>query len=175
VINDDVVFRFAKNEHAQTLLAYEAQLLHPIGRSVSVPVPRIEHCTASYMCYRIVPGSPLYCYGLLRADPATQDRLASELATFIHQLHAIPLSEVPLSPWQASAPFASCRTIYEQRLVDLEQDVYPLLWANQKAWISDLFAPVREGRVDLDAYAPVFIHRDLASYHIFYAGTLELE
>jgi aminoglycoside 2''-phosphotransferase len=57
---------------------------------------------------------------------------------------------------------------YERRLAALEQHVYPLLWADQKAWISDLFAPVRDGSVDLDAFTPVLIHRDLAAYHILH-------
>ena len=42
------------------------------------------------------------------------------------------------------------------------------MWADQKAWIGDLYAPVLDGRVDLDAYAPVLIHGDLASYHILH-------
>jgi aminoglycoside 2''-phosphotransferase len=168
VVNDDLVFRFAKNDHARTLLAYEAQLLPIVGRHVTVPVPQIEHHTAAYMCYRFVPGSPLYRHTLLRADSATQDRLAHELATFLRQLYAIPLSEAPAPPWQATAPPESRRAFYERQLDALERDVYPLLWADQKAWIADLFAPVRDGRVDLDAFTPVLIHRDLACYHILY-------
>lgn len=168
VVNDGLVFRFAKNEQAQTLLAYEAQLLPIIGRYVTVPVPRIERCTDTFMRYPLIPGRPLYRHCLLRADPATQDQLAHELATFLKQLHTIPLGEVPSPPWQTTAPRQSRRAVYEQRLAALEQDVYPLLWADQKAWIRDLFAPVRDGSVDLDAFPPVLIHRDLASYHILH-------
>jgi aminoglycoside 2''-phosphotransferase len=168
VVNDDLVFRFAKNEHAKTLLAYEAQLLQLIERAVTVPVPHIEHYNDTYMSYRFVPGAPLYRHTLLRASAATQDRLAHQLATFLQQLHAIRLSDVPAPPWQAAAPPESRRAFYERRLADLEQHVYPLLWADQKAWISDLFAPVRDGTVDMDAFTPVLIHRDLAAYHILH-------
>lgn len=169
VVNDTLVFRFAKNGHAKSLLAYEAQLVQLIERSVTVPVPHIEYCNDTYMHYRFVPGMPLYRHTLLRADAATQDALAHELATFLQQLHAIPLSDVPAPPWQTATPPASRRSFYEQRLAALEQHVYPLLWADQKAWISDLFAPVRDGSVDLDAFSPVLIHRDLAAYHILHA------
>ena len=168
VVNDDLVFRFAKNEHAKTLLAYETQLLQVIERYVTVPVPHIEYCTETYMHYRFVPGIPLYRHTLLRADTAMQDLLAHELATFLQQLHAIPLSDVPSSPWQTATPPESRRVFYERRLAALEQHIYPLLWADQKAWISDLFAPVRDSRVDLDAFTPVLIHRDLAAYHILH-------
>jgi aminoglycoside 2''-phosphotransferase len=168
VINDDQVFRFAKNEYAQTLLAYEAQLLEIIGRYVTISVPRIVHRADGYVHYRLVPGVPLYRHSLLRVDPAIQESLAHQLATFLRQLHAIPSSDAPLPPWQATAPPASRRTVYEQRLAALEQDVYPLLWADQKAWIRDLYAPILDGRVDLDAFTSLLIHRDLASYHILY-------
>lgn len=166
VINNELVFRFAKNDHAHALLAYEAQLLPIIGRSVSVPVPRIDHYTDTYLHF--VAGTPLYRHTPLHASPATQDWLAHELATFLQELHAIHLSDVPAPPWRATASSESRQTFYEQRLAALERDVYPLLWADQKAWISDLFALVRDGSVDLDAFTPVLIHRDLASYHILH-------
>ena len=168
VVNDDLVFRFAKSAHSQALLAYETQLLSVIERQVTVPVPHVEACNETYMRYRFVPGAPLYRHTLLRADAAMQDRLAHQLATFLQQLHAIPLSDVPTPPWHAAIPPESRRAFYERRLADLEQHIYPLLWADQKDWISDLFAPVRDGRVDLDDFTPVLIHRDLAAYHILH-------
>jgi aminoglycoside 2''-phosphotransferase len=168
VVNDNLVFRFAKNDHAKSLLAYETQLLQLIERFVTVPVPRIESYNDIYMQYRFVPGIPLYRHMLLRADAVTQARLAQQLAIFLQQLHAIPLGDTPAPPWQTGLP-ESRRSFYEQQLAALEQQVYPLLWADQKAWIRDLFAPVRDGSVDLDAFTPVLIHRDLAAYHILYA------
>src|SRR5215208_3076332 len=102
VVNDDLVFRFAKSAHGQALLAYETQLLSVIERYVTVPVPQIESCNDTYMRYRFVPGAPLYRHTLLRADAATQDRLAHQLATFLQQLHAIPLSDVPTPPWHTA-------------------------------------------------------------------------
>ncbi len=168
VVNEGLVFRFAKNDHAKSLLAYESQLLQVLERFVTVPVPRIEYCNEAYMHYRFVPGMPLYRHTLLRADAATQDLLADQLATFLRQLHAIPLSDVPAPPWETVPP-ESRRSFYEQRLAELEQHVYPLLWADQKAWISDLFAPVCDGSVDLDDFTAVLIHRDLAAYHILHA------
>lgn len=168
VVNDLLVFRFAKNDHAKSLLAYESQLLQVIERSVTVPVPRIERCTDTYMSYRLVPGEPMYRHALLRASAEIQDALAHQLATFLQQLHAIPLSELPAPPWEPAGQPQSRRAFYEQRLAALEQHIYPLLWADQKAWISDLFAPLRDGSVDMDVFTPVFIHRDLAAYHILH-------
>ena len=168
VVNNDMVFRFAKSHYAHLVLAYEAQILSLIGRVVSVAVPHVEQLTPTYLRYRLVPGSPLYRHTLLRAEPTIQAQLAHELAVFLKQLHGISINTVPTPPWQATAASESRRTVYLQRLKALERDVFPLLWADQKAWISDLFAPLLAGQIDLDAFDPVFIHRDLASYHILH-------
>jgi aminoglycoside 2''-phosphotransferase len=168
VLNDELVFRFAKNEHAKALLAYEAQLLPVIERRVAVAVPHVEQYNDTYIHYRFVPGAPLYRHTLLRADAAAQDRLARQLAAFLQQLHAIPLGDLPLPPWQAAAAPESRRAFYERRLAEIEQHVFPLLWADQRAWVGDLFAPVRDGTLDMDDFTPALIHRDLAAYHILY-------
>ena len=103
VVNDDLVFRFAKSEHAKDLLLYETQLLRVIERACDRAGSAYRILCRTYMQYRLVPGAPLYRHTLLRADATTQDRLAHQLATFFQQLHAIPLSEVPSPPWQTSS------------------------------------------------------------------------
>ena len=132
------------------VLTVQAYALHYIiKRHVIILVPDIVLRTDTFIHYRFVPGAPLYRHIRLRADTAAQDLLAHELAIFLRQLHVILLNDVPPAPWSASESPESRRTFYERRLVALEQDVYPLLWADQKVWICDLFAPARDGRVDL--------------------------
>src|SRR5262245_15479953 len=140
VVIGDHVFRFAKNDHARALLAYEAQMLDLIGRYVATPIPSIEHRTGDYLSYRYVPGDPLYRHLLLRAGEASQERLAHDLATFLQQLHSIPLDDLPKPPWPTADE--SRRARYERQFAELGQHLYPLLWADQRAWIEDLFAPV---------------------------------
>ena len=168
VVNHELVFRFAKTAQATALLDYERRLLPIIERQVTLPVPHIDLWSETFLHYRLVPGVPLYRHVLLRSDETTQAALAHALATFLRQLHAIPLTEVPTLPQHADVPPVSRRERYERRLQDLEQVVYPYLWADQKAWIEDLFAPVLDGRVDLDAFGAVLTHRDLAAYHILH-------
>ncbi|MFN8468041.1 MAG: phosphotransferase [Caldilineaceae bacterium] len=168
IVNGDLVFRFAKTDYGRQLLAYEAQLLELIAPYVSAQIPLFIHRTPAYVQYQLVPGNPLYGYLLLRTEPQIKERLAVGLAIFLAELHAIPLEGVPEPPGTSSQPLLSRRAFYEQRLAALESDVFPLLWADQKAWVYDLYAPVVEGSLDLDAYTPRLIHRDLAAYHILY-------
>jgi hypothetical protein len=73
LVNDNLVFRFAKNEPAKTLLAYEAQLLQVIERYVTVPVPRIEHCTDTTCTTASFRACP--CTGIRSCAPTQQCKI----------------------------------------------------------------------------------------------------
>ena len=110
IVNEDLVFRFAKNDDGRALLVYEAQVLDVVGHHVRAPVPLIIHRTGTYMHYRFVPGTPLYRHLLLRATSQVQDRLAQDLATFLAELHAIPLAGIPAHPRTGAQPPTSRTT-----------------------------------------------------------------
>jgi aminoglycoside 2''-phosphotransferase len=50
---------------------------------------------------------------------------------------------------------------------DIQRELFPFLWAHQKSWVRQLFAPVLDGQISLH-YQPVLIHGDLGVYHILY-------
>ncbi|WP_374686883.1 phosphotransferase family protein [Promineifilum sp.] len=54
---------------------------------------------------------------------------------------------------------------WAERLNTLRTELYPHLWADQHAYIEDLFAPLLDGRLSMD-YEPALIHNDLAPYHL---------
>lgn len=166
-VNDELVFRFAKTDDARALLSHEIQLLRVVQRYVSLPIPIIEHHSDDFVLYRFIPGKPLYRHAILQRDEHDQQSIAEQLAAFLQEIHSIPLSEFP-RPDLHMLPGDSRHTTWLKRLDAIERDIYPLLWADQKDWIAHLFAPVRDGSLNLDAFTPAFIHRDLASYHILH-------
>jgi len=170
IVNNEWVFRFPKDEAGKQLMAREAGLLDLIRRHVDMPVPHFERCTDDYAVYRFIAGVPLDRNTILRQDDPTQSQLADQLATFLRQLHAIPKDALT----QHSFPNAhgnGTREDWAARLSQIEHDIYPLLWADQKRWVAELFAPVLDGRLDMHEYDPVLIHDDLASYHILFDPT----
>jgi aminoglycoside 2''-phosphotransferase len=166
IVNDELVFRFPKTGEARELMAYELAALDVARRYVTLPLPEAERAAEDFVRYRFLPGEPLYRSALLRADEAGQEGYAAELALFLRQLHGIPLHELPLHPHFGARGGANER--YRERLEEIRAVVYPLLWRDQRDWVEDLFAPVVSGALDLDGFAPAFIHRDLASYHILH-------
>lgn len=158
-------FRFAKNEAGKAALRTESAVLATVRPYVSLAVPHFAWHGDDCVAYPFLAGVPLDRNLLLRQDEAMQNRLAAELATFLRQLHTIPataLAALPLRP-VLSPTIDELRQQYEEARILLD----PYLWADQKAWIEQLYLPVLDGTVSLD-YTPALIHNDLASYHILF-------
>lgn len=169
VVNDALVFRFPKTEAARELQRYESALLGAIHAHLPVAVPQVEAQNEQFALYRLVPGEPLYRHRLLGAAPEAQAQLLDQLGAFLAALHAIPLDGLPVPPWQRPGQPESARAQALARFEHIQQQLYPHLWRDQRAWIEHLYAPLLDGTLDLDGFAPCLIHADLASYHLLVA------
>ncbi|MFL5655434.1 MAG: phosphotransferase family protein [Ktedonobacteraceae bacterium] len=166
MVNDQLIARFPKDGHAKESLARESRILELVGARVEMPVPHFEYQAQDVVIYRMLAGEPLTREMLLRQDEARQDRLAEQLALFLSQLHAIPRElveqhEVGMS--EAERSLEDWSTMF----ADIQGELFPFLWAHQKSWVRQLFAPVLDGQISL-RYQPVLIHGDLGVYHILY-------
>ena len=166
IVNDELVFRFPKDEGARAALAREAKALDLVRRYVATPAPYFERQEDDFVMYRLIPGEPLYRHTLLRQHERVQEQLAEQLAMFLRQLHAIPRDEAAR---ELGEPAPRELDYWIERYQDVERQLYPLLWADQRQWIDDLFTPVLGGELDLAHATPALIHDDLAAYHILYA------
>jgi aminoglycoside 2''-phosphotransferase len=169
VVNNALVFRFPKTEAARDLQRYESTLLGVIHTRLPVVVPQVETQTEDFAQYRLVPGEPLYRHRLLSATPEAQAQVLDQLGAFLAALHTISLDGLPVPPWQQPGQHETARSRALARLEHVQQQLYPHLWRDQRAWIEHLYAPVLEGTLDLDGFAPCLIHADLASYHLLVA------
>lgn len=158
------VFRFAKTEAGRADLLRERLILDLIRPRLAVAVPTFEFLGEEGVVYPMIAGAPLYRHDLLRRDEATQDVFAAQLGAFLHTLHAISAEELAAAGLDEPLPGAT-QAEWLARAAHAEQTLAPLLWADQKAWMADLFAPLRSGRLEMHA-PPVLIHNDLAPYHI---------
>jgi aminoglycoside 2''-phosphotransferase len=131
-----------------------------------MPIPFFEHQEHDFVVYRMIAGEPLYRNDILRLDESSQDRLAEQLATFLRQLHTIPMSEFAsyafVQPGSAQN-LARCKHLYQE----VEQELFPYLMTMGKDWVRQHFAPMLTGTLSLD-YTPALIHDDLAPYHILF-------
>lgn len=166
MIVDEWVCRFPRTAESRARLHEEARLLAVMRRYVNVGVPDVAADDGlPFVAYRLLPGRPLYRHDLLRLPDAAQNHFAADLATFLRDLHAIPLPALTEAGLPAAPPPPGSAALWMERLAALRTEVLPHLWADQHAYIEDLFAPVLDGRLDM-SYPPVLIHNDLASYHL---------
>src|SRR5262245_2799914 len=78
IVNDELVFRFPKNEAARENLRREGLLLAVVRRHVTLATPYFERQEEDFVMYRFMPGQPLYRHDLLRQAAAVQERLAEQ-------------------------------------------------------------------------------------------------
>jgi aminoglycoside 2''-phosphotransferase len=166
IVDDEWVCRFARDGRGVRALAREARVLDLVRRRVDLAVPAFEHQEPDFVAYRLIQGRPLYRHDLAERNARAQDRLAEQLAAFLDQLHTIPESELEQ---HAIGRSDAQRTPEDwQRLyADVERELFPLLWRDQRDWVAHHFAPVRAAQLDL-GHRPVLIHGDLAQYHILF-------
>ncbi|OGF53843.1 MAG: hypothetical protein A2Z21_10360 [Candidatus Fraserbacteria bacterium RBG_16_55_9] len=170
IVNNELVFRFAKGERAKQSLIQEAKIVELVRCYVALPVPIFEKRGDDFVVYRIIPGDALHREDILRQDESTQDRLAEQISRFLQQLHSIPRRAIEE---HGIAPSDSVRNQQDwiRLFQDVERELFPLLMIHAQEWVTRHFAPVLDGSLDLN-YDPVLIHGDLGPYHILYDPTV---
>jgi aminoglycoside 2''-phosphotransferase len=166
IVNQELVFRFPKDDVGRRALAQEARVLDLVRRYVTLPVPHFEHLEDDFVMYRFMTGDALHQGDILGLDEYAQDQLAEALAIFLLQLHAIPAGEAiqcGIHPSDAVRGHADWLALYEAA----ERELFPLLMSHAKEWIARHFAPLIAGELDL-SHQPTLIHGDLGPYHILY-------
>jgi aminoglycoside 2''-phosphotransferase len=162
VVNEDLVFRFAKDENGQRMLQAETQILDRIRPHLTLAVPEPFYSSHDAMAYRLLPGQTLSRQVLTKLNETTQQRVADQLAEFLRELHGVPLdATLPQTP----APVR--RRDWLRIRNEVERVVYPLLMAHQVTWARQLFDTMLQDHANFD-HEPRLIHGDLAPYHILF-------
>ncbi len=159
IVNDELVFRFAKTEAYADLMENEVRILDMVRPRVGVPIPEPIYYERGCMVYPLLRGRPLLLEELRRMDEGEQQRMADELGAFLYELHTTPLSE----PGREILPTVAPAT--RERIVDLRdrvrEKVYPLLLPHQVQWVESLYGGMLDDEHALD-FEPALVHADLA-------------
>lgn len=165
IINDDIIFRFAKHEQAKVDLEVELEVLNLIRSLASLNVPNPFYVESGFIAYQKLHGETLSRSVLTELSEAEQQEIANQLALFLKALHNAPVSELSgeLRPTPAPVKWADWNAIRE----GVEEKVYPLLLKYQRKWAENLFDGVLQDSSNFD-YQPCLIHGDLGPYHILF-------
>ncbi len=163
IVNHEWVFRFPKADWAKAALKQETAILDVVRRYVDMPAPHFDYRDDTVM-YRLLPGEPLHRNDILSLDETAKDAIADQLATFLRQLHAIPLDELQqrdIQPAESQRGYDDWMRLYD----DVQRELYPLMMKHTREWVRRHFEAVERDNL---AYHPALIHGDLAQYHILY-------
>lgn len=162
VIDEELIARVPRNADARRGLAEEHRLLAHLGDHVSAPLPQLVAATDEFALYRMLHGEPITRRALGQLDRQRRDRLVDEVALFLTELHAAPLTD-EVRPSVATKAFSEWLELRDRANTVLT----PLLWRHQREWLEGLFHPLETGALSLD-FSLAIVHGDLASYHLLH-------
>lgn len=170
IVNNAWVFRFPRNnDWATTDLENEARSLNLAQQYLDIPLPKLtlhRDAVGLFAAYPFISGQPLQRHHILTLSPTNQDRLAEQLAHFLHQLHTIPIAELTHHHIPQSLTNRT-QERWEKLYADVKTELFPLLMGYAKEWVEYHFAPVLADP-NWMAYEPCFMNGDIAPYHLLY-------
>jgi aminoglycoside 2''-phosphotransferase len=165
-VNEDTVYRFAKDARAAQLLQTELRVLDLLRPHVQLMLPEPFYRGAGVVAYPLLPGETLSRERWLALDESDRQAVAEQFGRFLQALHTLPLADEARAGLPPAA--APCRRADWLNLRGRVQErVYPLLLAHQRQWAARLFDGVL-GDERIFEYAPVLVHGDLGPYHILF-------
>jgi aminoglycoside 2''-phosphotransferase len=111
IVNDELVFRFAKTEHDADALAREMIILDLVRPRLKVSIPKPIHYERGCMVYPYLRGQPLLRETVLAVDERAQTSIAGTLGMLLYALHTAPLSEPGQEVEPTVAPASREQTI----------------------------------------------------------------
>jgi aminoglycoside phosphotransferase (APT) family kinase protein len=129
-------------------------------------VPIFEIQDRDFVTYPFLVGEPLFRNTILRLVAEQQEHLARQLAEFLRDMHAIPLSVLQEKRIRRSGG-RQTQAEWLELYKSVHQEIFPLMYRSTQSWVEAHFAPLIEDPGWL-THDPVLIHDDLAQYHILY-------
>lgn len=167
-VNGELIFRFPMRDDVIVYLQKEMTLLPVLEQALSTPIPHFEyigHGDAGYpyafVGYRKLNGVALEDESI---TPEQLARLAPALATFLSELHRLPVAQAVQAGVEEHTP-EQWRDRYRERYIDLKVRVFPLLDAELRAKSERLWEDFLDDRA-IFAFQPALTHCDLACEHI---------
>ena len=175
LINESIVFRFAKNEKADASLEKEIKALPEIQKRVDLSIPVFEHAGKQHNQFRMVGYKKIEGESLKKSDLVSpkgkiDEEIAKQLTTFFQQLHSIDVKTA--KSWGLREQ--NFRSQYENELQDARDHVYLLVEQKYptdaqkiKDYIEQLFAGYLGNHENFE-YKPAILHGDLEAGHIIF-------
>lgn len=167
IVNEDLVFRFPKNnDYGKKLLTNETKVIELIRKYVEIPVPHFEYKSDDTVVYRFIKGNALRRKDISKLNDKEQAQIAERLAEFLKQFHNIPMSEIEQAGI-AQSDVNRSREKWLKLFEDVKKDLFPLMMPHVRESIEEHFTAITSDK-DFMNYTPKLINGDFVPYHIIF-------
>lgn len=165
IVNQELIFCFPKHEHALKKISIEAKIIELIKPYITLEVPNVFYKSSEVIAYFMISGVTLRKDVLMGLNEKVIKFVAEQLATFLQQLHSIPIdtsnSDIPIA--DVSVKYEDWVDLYKR----IEDTVFPHLMLHTREWAKNHFESFLNTKSNFD-YEPKLIHGDLGPYHILF-------
>ena len=170
MVNDELVFRFAKVKPAIKTLRNEIAVLNCIRNSITLPLPDPIYSHAEtdligevFMGYRLIPGIPLWRPNFRKiTDSTVRNRMAQQLAGFLYELHGFAPDSLPVELENTDSP-QSWADMYQR----IKKHLFPHMRSDAKVEVAEHFESFLND-IDRYRYTPCLRHGDFGTGNILY-------
>jgi len=166
IVNNDVVFKFAKYDWSAVYLKNEADVISFISNFITLPLPDVELIDQNVTRRPFVRGSLLYRNILLKLDYNTQDTIARHIGTFLNQLHTIPIKKAQNAN-MGNSQMNLTREEWLDELETIQRKIFPYCTGYVKEYLRQIIQPAVEDD-EFFEFQPVPIHGELTPNHIIF-------
>jgi aminoglycoside 2''-phosphotransferase len=169
ILNEEIIFRFPRYDEGVKRLTVETAILGGIQDKVSLLVPdpifrspEMRAVGSAFLGYRMIPGELLRDEALLAADGATLRKLATQIATFLREMHAVPVDALGLA-----LPVEDRRREWSEMYARFSAQLFPHMRADACCRVTHHFENFLEEPRHF-AYRPVLRHGDFGEGNILF-------
>jgi aminoglycoside 2''-phosphotransferase len=166
VVNDELIFRFAKSGFGFKDLLEEANVLRLLQKYITLPIPNPIYESREALAYRLIAGECLRRDILMRLAADDQQVIADQLAQFLKELHGIPRSEIE----NYDIPIADALMKHEgwvSAYQRIREKVFPLLLPHLRDWMTEHFESHLANKDNFE-YELKMVDTDIPPYHILF-------
>jgi aminoglycoside 2''-phosphotransferase len=170
IINDEIIFRFPGYSGGVQTITNEVLILSRIQSYLTLPIPNPSYLSKdmqtvgkAFMGYQIIPGEPLWHETLESIDDnETLQRLATQLANFLGELHNIPTEMVG-----THLPIYDRPDEWAKMYADIRNYLFPSMRPDACDWVRNHFEAFLN-KPPLHTFKPSLRHGDFGTGNILY-------
>jgi len=169
LVNGDTIFRFPRFVAGIEQLALETEILTAVQPFISLSVPKpiySSFATAvigqTFMGYKMIAGEELWLPTFAKiTNEAVRESVAQQLATFLHELHHIPIGELLPTPLPISDSCEEWEDIYGR----VQEKLFPYMRLDAAKSVANHFEGYFAAGFE---YQPCLRHGDFGTGNILY-------